>query len=89
MKMKIFKLFMLPLAAFTLASAAAVQTDSSHESKAKEVSMLGAIHNPTIGSCFNINVECVPGDGTACEEDGWTVYGYDSAVTCNLNLKRP
>lgn len=88
MKMKILKLFMLPVVAFTLASAAAVTTTSSHKSKAVTTTMQGYIHNPTINDCEPVTVECEPGIGEACLASGWTVYGFDTPVTCNLDLKR-
>ena len=86
MKSRFIKLFMLPVAAFFLASAAAVTTDKSHESKAT-LSMQGFIHNPTSSDCEPVNVECEPGTGDPCEVGVWTVYG-DSGIGCSLQLKR-
>lgn len=88
MKMKIFKLFMLPVAVFTLASAAAVSTDNSHQSKADAASMIGYIHNPTINDCQEVLVDCELNGTNTCVEGGWTVYTFDSPVTCNQVLKR-
>lgn len=86
--MKIFKLFMLPLAAFTLASAAAVKTDESRNSKVVTTTMIGGIHNPLTGLCDEVNVNCEPGEGDACLSAGWTVYGFDTPVTCNQTLRK-
>lgn len=87
MKSKFIKLFMLPVAAFFLASAAAVSTDKSHESKATTTSMLGYIHNPSSSDCEPVNVECEPGAGDPCEFGVWTVYG-STGIGCSQQLKR-
>ncbi len=88
--MKFFKVLMLPLAAFVLASAAAVSTDESHKSKAEETLVMdGYIHNPTIDDCLEVkNVACELGDGAPCLQSSFTVYGFDEISGCNLTLKR-
>ncbi|TBX67491.1 hypothetical protein EZL74_09475 [Flavobacterium silvisoli] len=86
--MKIFKLFMLPVAAFTLASAAAVTTDNSHKSKTEDALMIGYIHNPNVNDCAEVLVDCKTAGSTTCVEAGWTVFAFDSPVTCNATLKR-
>lgn len=87
MKMRIIKLFMLPIAAFTLASAAAVSTDKLHQSKAA-VNMDVYIHNPTEFDCLKIeNVECEPGSGAECTVGAWQAFGL-SAVGCSERLQR-
>jgi hypothetical protein len=88
MKTKFIKLFVLPVAAFFLASAAAVSTDKSHESKSAALAMQGFIHNPTENDCQPVNeVDCVVGAGDPCELGSWTVYGT-SGIGCQLQLKR-
>ncbi|WP_432670494.1 hypothetical protein [Flavobacterium sp. SM2513] len=87
MKINFLKLFMLPLAAFTLASAAAVSTDVSHKSKTAAARMTAYIHNPTINDCYEVQVECEPGVGESCLIGSWTAYGPDG-FGCNLQLKR-
>lgn len=87
MKMRIFKLFMLPIAAFTLASAAAVSTDNSHKSKAT-YAMTAYIHDPNINSCKEVTVDCIVGAGQTCLSGSWTAFGKDTPVTCNQQLKR-
>lgn len=87
MKMKFIKLFMLPIAAFTLASAAAVSTDQPIESKTT-TSMFGYIHNPSELDCVEVSVDCEPGVGQACTAPGgWTAYGLNGTI-CDQPLKR-
>lgn len=87
MKTRIFKLFMLPVAVFTLASAAAVSTDKSHESKAS-VPMTGYIHNPSIQHCEDKLVECQIGGGPTCYYGAWEVFAKDSEGNCVIPLER-
>lgn len=85
MKIRIFKLFMLPIAAFTLASAAAVSTEKSKEAAS---SMIAYIHNPNEFNCLPVEVECEVGLGTPCTAPGgWTAYGLNGTV-CDQPLKR-
>lgn len=87
MKMRIIKLFMLPIAAFTLASAAAVSTDTSHESKTT-LNMDVYIHNPTEFDCVKVeNVACEIGGGAECTTGGWQAFGL-STVGCSERLQR-
>lgn len=87
MKSKFIKLFMLPVAAFFLASAAAVTTDKSHESKTT-TSIMGYIHNPSENDCESVSlVDCVAGTGDPCVFGSWTVYG-STGLGCSLQLKR-
>ncbi|MFN3753724.1 DUF6520 family protein [Flavobacterium sp.] len=87
MKIRIFKLFMLPIAAFTLASAAAVSTNQPKEGKAA-TSMIAYIHNPNEFNCLPVEVECEEGIGTPCTAPGgWTAYGLNGTV-CDQTLKR-
>lgn len=55
MKTRIIKLFLLPVAVFTLASAAAVSTDQSHKSSTA-VTMDVYIHNPSESDCLKVTV---------------------------------
>ena len=80
-------MFMLPIAVFTLASAAAVSTDNSHESKTT-LGMDVYIHNPTQFHCKKVKeVNCEPGGGADCTVGGWQAFGL-SAVGCNESLQR-
>lgn len=78
---------MLPFAVFTLASAAAVATDTSHKSKDTTL-MTGYIHNPSSTSCDPKEVDCVIGTGPTCLADGWQVFEKESPVSCNIQLQR-
>jgi hypothetical protein len=89
MKTRIFKVLMLPVAAFALASAGAVTTNASRESKGEGKLMTAYIHNPTINDCVQVQVDCVPGGGQACLSGSWTAFGKDTPVTCNLQLRKP
>lgn len=86
MKTNIIKLFMLPIAAFTLASAAAVTTDTSRESKAT-TSMIAYIHNPLISSCKQVEVDCETGEGLECVSGAWEAFG-GTPVVCADKLHR-
>ena len=87
MKTRIFKMFMLPVAVFTLASAAAVSTDKSHESKTT-VTMLGYIHNPSIFNCEEKSVECRIGGGPTCVFGAWDVFEKNGEGECIVPLER-
>lgn len=87
MKTRIIKLFMLPIAAFALASAAAVTTDTSRESKAKAAPMTAYIHNPNITSCLEVKVDCESGIGLECVSGAWEAFG-GSQVVCAEKLQR-
>ena len=87
MKMRIIKMFLLPIAVVTLASAAAVSSDKSHESKTL-LTMDVYLHNPTQFDCLKEeNVSCEPGDGLECTVAGWQAFGL-STIGCNESLKR-
>lgn len=87
MNTKIIKMFLLPVAVFTLASAAAVGTDKSHKSST-DVAMDVYIHNPTANDCLKQeNVDCQPGGGQECTVGPWQAFGL-SAVGCSERLER-
>lgn len=86
MKSIILKALVLPVAAFALASAGAVSTNTAKESKA-DVLIQAYIHNPTVNDCSPVQVNCSPGAGPACLSSGFTAYGKNS-VDCNQQLHR-
>ena len=87
MKMRIIKMFLLPIAVVTLASAAAVSTDKSHKSST-DVTMEVYLHNPTEEDCLKVeNVDCQIGDGAECSVGPWQAFGL-SAVGCSERLER-
>ena len=87
MKTRIIKLFLLPVAVFTLASAAAVSTDQSHKSSTA-VTMDVYIHNPSASDCLKVeNVECEAGGGQECTVGPWQAFDL-SVVGCSERLQR-
>ncbi|RKS03052.1 DUF6520 family protein [Flavobacterium sp. 102] len=87
MKTRFFKLFMLPIAAFTLASAAAVGTDSSEESKAT-TTMTAYIHNPNVWDCDPVPVSCRVGSGETCLYGSLEAFEKDSENACIIQLEK-
>ncbi|WP_264564388.1 DUF6520 family protein [Flavobacterium sp. N3904] len=87
MKTSILRAFVLPMAAFALASAGAVSTNTSNVSKA-DVLIPAFIHSPTANDCLKVpDVNCSPGAGPACLSSGVTAYG-GSQTSCNQQLHR-
>lgn len=87
MKMRLIKMFMLPVAVFMLASAAAVGTDKSHKSST-EVTMDVYLHNPDEEDCLKVeNVDCQIGEGAECSVGPWQAFGLTS-VGCSEKLER-
>jgi hypothetical protein len=87
MKTTILRAFVLPIAAFALASAGAVSTSTSDVSKT-DVLITAYIHNPPVDNCQEVkNVDCSPGAGPACLSGGFTAYG-GSETSCNQQLHR-
>lgn len=87
MKTIILRAFVLPIAAFALASAGAVSTNTSEVSKA-DVLIPAFIHNPAANDCQPVpNVDCAPGSGPACLSGGFTAYG-GTKTSCNQQLHR-
>ncbi|MNR15505.1 hypothetical protein D3C85_1320430 [compost metagenome] len=87
MKTIILRAFVLPVAAFALASAGAVSTNTSDESKA-DVVMTAYIHDPAINSCKEVQVDCSPNPGPACLSGSFTAYGKEAPNSCTLTLHR-
>ncbi|RUT71535.1 hypothetical protein D0817_06570 [Flavobacterium cupreum] len=90
----IVKALVLPIAAFALASAGAVSTNVSKESKTDTVLISGYIHNPQPNSCQEVQVDCTPTNGATCMynngSSNFQVYRKASAAApCNLQLFRP
>jgi hypothetical protein len=87
MKTTIFKALVLPVAAFVLASAGAVSTNTAKESKA-DVLITAYIHNPAVDDCQAVQVNCSPGAGPTCLSGSFTAYGKESPDSCTLQLHR-
>lgn len=86
MKTNILRALVLPVAAFALASAGAVSTNTAKESKAN-LSIQAYIHNPSVDDCDPVTVECTPGNGPTCLSGTFTAYG-ESPEGCTEQLKR-
>lgn len=88
MKTNILRALVLPVAAFALASAGAVSTNTAKESKAN-LSILAYIHNPSEDDCEEVQVDCSPGSGPACLSGSFTAYGKASETSpCVEQLHR-
>jgi hypothetical protein len=82
MKTDFLKLMVLPMVAFSLASAAAVNTN-----KATAI-INGYIHSPLPSSCKLINVDCDVTGNAFCMSDSSQVFDKDSETTCSTPLFR-
>ncbi|PKB18055.1 DUF6520 family protein [Flavobacterium sp. 5] len=85
MKTNLLKMFVLPLAAFALASAGAVSTNVSSKSKTA-LPIVAYIHNPSVNDCDEVEVECSPGTGAACLSSGFTAYAKNAQGKCVAQL---
>lgn len=89
--MKTIVKVILPVLAFTLASAAAVSTNEAKikESK-KTVSISGYIQNPSSEDCLQVNVDCTPvNTGQLCMSSEATprqVFDKNEGNACSVNL---
>ncbi|CAA9197729.1 DUF6520 family protein [Flavobacterium sp. NPDC079362] len=89
----IVKTLVLPIAAFVLASAGAISTNASKESKADTLLIEGYIHDPLATSCEEVNVDCKATPGPVCMyNDGASSFQVFRKATdnspCNLQLYR-
>jgi hypothetical protein len=88
MKTNILRALVLPVAAFALASAGAVSTNTAKVSKTN-LSIQAYIHNPSVDDCEEVTVECSPGNGPACLSGSFTAYGKASETSpCVERLQR-
>jgi hypothetical protein len=87
MKTTILKMFVLPVAAFALASAGAVSTNTAAESKADAL-ITAYIHNPAVNSCKEVQVDCSPGAGPTCLSGSWTAFAKEAPNSCTTQLHR-
>ncbi|MBW4360551.1 DUF6520 family protein [Flavobacterium taihuense] len=86
MKTTILRAFVLPVAAFALASAGAVSTNTSDVSKT-DVLIPAYIHNLPVDKCQEVQVNCASGGGPACLYGSFTAYGGNE-TSCNEQLHR-
>jgi len=87
MKTAILKMFVLPVAAFALASAGAVSTNTAGDSKTAAL-ITAYIHDPAINSCKPVQVDCSPGGGPTCLSGSFTAFGQGPQNSCNEQLHR-
>lgn len=91
MKSIILKALVLPVAAFALASAGAISTNTAKESKANVAVAVDAyIHNPTEENCEKVlDTDCSPGGGPTClSGPGNIAFGMNAEGSCNVQLHR-
>ncbi|MEG0851646.1 MAG: DUF6520 family protein [Flavobacterium sp.] len=85
----IVKTLVLPIAAFVLASAGAVSTNVSKESKADTLLIEGYIHDPLATSCEEVTVDCTASPGPVCMYENFQVFRKETdASPCVLQLYR-
>jgi hypothetical protein len=87
MKTTVLKMFVLPLAAFALASAGAVSTNTAGKSKTDAL-ITAYIHDPAVNSCKEVQVDCSPNSGPTCLSGSFTAFAKESANSCTLQLHR-
>lgn len=88
MKTNILRALVLPVAAFALASAGAVSTNTAKESKVN-LAVDAYIHNPSEDDCEKVDVDCNLGGGPACLSGSFTAYGKASETSpCVEQLHR-
>lgn len=81
----------LPVLAFTLASAAAVSTNDAKVKEAKKtVAIIGYIQNPSAANCLQVTVDCTTTNtGENCMSSEATprrVWHKNAANACSVNL---
>lgn len=91
--MKTILKVILPVLAFTLASAAAVSTHATKVEDAKNpVVIAGFIQNPTEHQCLSVSIDCTTDNtGFACLSSELTprpVWLKDGMDKCNVTLYR-
>jgi hypothetical protein len=91
--MKTIVKVILPVLAFTLASAAAVSTnDTKIKESKKVVSILGYVQNPSAQNCEPVEVDCtIENVGPACltsEATPRQAFAKDESNACNVTLHR-
>ena len=82
MKTNFVKMMLLPVAAFILASAAAVTTSDAKVSKTVKPIITGYIHSPLPSSCQPVNVNCDVSGTAFCMSGASQVFDLDSETTC-------
>lgn len=81
----------LPVLAFTMASAGAISTNQTKVTESKSpVAIIGFIQNPTAANCLQVSVDCTPTNtGQNCMSSEATprrVWQKNGANACSVNL---
>ncbi|MBM6499676.1 MULTISPECIES: DUF6520 family protein [Flavobacterium] len=89
--MKTILKVILPVLAFTLASAGAVSSKNAKVKEAKKtVSIIGFIQNPSIANCLQVTVDCTPTttiqNCMSSEATPRRVWHKNAANACSVNL---
>lgn len=87
--MKLLVKMILPVAAFALASAGAVNTKADKDAAASKVSTIEWIQNPDQDHCLQRTVDCTTQNtGSLCMADSDTnqVFRKNAAGKCNVTL---
>lgn len=83
----------LPVLAFTLASAGAVSTNEAKIAASKKTVLIsGFIQNPSPASCLPVTVDCATTGSQACmsnEDTPRRVWLKNAANACSVNLYKP
>ena len=91
--MKTILKVILPVLAFTLASAGAVSTNEAKIAESKKTVLIsGFIQNPSPANCLPVSVDCVVSGGVACmsnETIPRQVWLKNAVNACIVNLYKP
>ncbi len=90
--MKTFVKMIMPVAAFILAGAGAVQSHAARGTADGKASMTGYVHNPTSSNCLEVQVNCqIPNTGILCKAftPEKQVYRLNDLGKCETPLWRP
>ena len=91
--MKTILKVILPVLAFTLASAGAVSTNEAKIAESKKTVLIsGFIQNPSPSNCLPVSVDCTTAVGPACmsnETIPRRVWLKNGANACSVNLYKP
>lgn len=88
MKTDFVKMIVLPVVAFSLASAAAVTTSTAKVSQTAKPIINGYIHSPLPSSCKLVTVDCDVTGNAFCMSGTSQVFDKDSETTCSTPLLR-
>ena len=88
MKTNFLSMILLPVVAFSLASAAAVTTSEAKVSKTTKPIITGYIHSPLPSSCKPVTVNCDVSGNVLCMNGSFQVFDKESETTCTTPLWR-